>query len=287
MKKLGVIIDSFSCVSQEKTHELGFKFLPLQIEIDGQVFQDGIDNKDVILQKLKEANDYKTSSPKLSIINDVVDDLARSCDDVIFVGISSSLSGTAAHVRTKALEYNNVHIMENHLVGEQIIRVVNYLKYLYEEKDYTINQLFEEFNLINEGTKVLIVPKQVKNLLKGGRLSSLKKFILSKISLFPVLEYDVEGKVKNATLKRTFSGSFNYSVQEIVSFCLEGEKSDKNVKYHIDVISGIDPEVNKLIEAIQYFKPSSWTLTPIAIAVHTGVEAFALTVMPKLNYEEK
>ncbi|UWV92253.1 hypothetical protein [Mycoplasmopsis cynos] len=36
MRKLGIIIDPFSCLNEQKANELGYKFLPLQVEIDGK-----------------------------------------------------------------------------------------------------------------------------------------------------------------------------------------------------------------------------------------------------------
>ncbi|UWV83401.1 DegV family protein [Mycoplasmopsis cynos] len=120
------------------------------------------------------------------------------------MGISSNLSGTAGAIRTMATELGNVYIMENHLIGDQITRTAEYLKNLYENHNYTIDQLYEELNWINESVMNLIVPEKIDYMIKGGRLSGLKKFVLTKISMLPILSYEEDGSVKLKTFK-TFS----------------------------------------------------------------------------------
>lgn len=63
MKKLGIIVDSFSGLTQEQANEKGYRFLPLRIEIDGVFYEDGkgIDSQDLLKKLTKEAK-VKTSS---------------------------------------------------------------------------------------------------------------------------------------------------------------------------------------------------------------------------------
>ncbi|WP_334686865.1 DegV family protein [Mycoplasmopsis cynos] len=94
---------------------------------------------------------------KLETIQRVVNEASKEYSDVIYLGISSNLSGTAGAIRTMATELGNVYIMENHLIGDQITRTAEYLKNLYENHNYTIDQLYEELNWINESVMNLIV----------------------------------------------------------------------------------------------------------------------------------
>ncbi|WP_041593874.1 DegV family protein [Mycoplasmopsis cynos] len=292
MRKLGIIIDPFSCLNEQKANELGYKFLPLQVEIDGKTYLDGTDDRLEILKMIDKSERVLSSLPKLETIQRVVNEASKEYSDVIYLGISSNLSGTAGAIRTMATELGNVYIMENHLIGDQITRTAEYLKNLYENHNYTIDQLYEELNWINESVMNLIVPEKIDYMIKGGRLSGLKKFVLTKISMLPILSYEEDGSVKPKHLKRSVSKAVSKAIESIVEFCqskAEHIDKDSKQKFVITFIHGIHEEINNMIYQNQYFKPTSEFLTPSVIAVHTGPEAIALGVMPELiiNNEKK
>ncbi|UWV94130.1 DegV family protein [Mycoplasmopsis cynos] len=55
MRKLGIIIDPFSRLNEQKANELGYKFLPLQVEIDGKTYLDGTDDRLEILKMIDKS----------------------------------------------------------------------------------------------------------------------------------------------------------------------------------------------------------------------------------------
>ncbi|EIE41910.1 hypothetical protein MCANUFG4_02506 [Mycoplasmopsis canis UFG4] len=283
MKKLGIIVDSFSCLTKLEAENLGYKFLPLQVEIDGTVYLDGVDDRKEILEKIAKANKILSSLPKLETIEKVVTEASKEYDEVIFLGISSKLSSTANSVRTVGADLGNVFVMENHLIGDQITRTAEYFKELYEQKNYSIDQLFEELNWINESSITTIVPENIDYMIKGGRLSSFKKFLLTKIPMLPVLSYEEDGTVKSISLKRTVSKAVEWAVENIVEFCEERKNDLKDSKFVITFIHGIKDEMTNIVKNNKYFKPTSTFLTPSVVAVHTGPEALALSVMPELK----
>ncbi|MCU9939862.1 DegV family protein [Mycoplasmopsis felis] len=179
MKKLGIIVDSFSGLTQEQANEKGYRFLPLRIEIDGVFYEDGkeIDSQD-LLKKLTTETKVKTSLPNYNLIVQTIEETSNEYDDVIYLGVSKELSNTFSQFISVASEKNNVYAMENHLFGNQIIRVVEYFKKLYEN-GASINELYSKLNDINETSRTFIVPKNLQFIVNGGRLSGLLKEIYS------------------------------------------------------------------------------------------------------------
>ncbi|WAM01011.1 DegV family protein [Mycoplasmopsis felis] len=173
MKKLGIIVDSFSGLTQEQANEKGYRFLPLRIEIDGVFYEDGkeIDSQD-LLKKLTTETKVKTSLPNYNLIVQTIEETSNEYDDVIYLGVSKELSNTFSQFISVASEKNNVYAMENHLFGNQIIRVVEYFKKLYEN-GASINELYSKLNDINETSRTFIVPKNLQFIVNGGRLSRL------------------------------------------------------------------------------------------------------------------
>ncbi|TDV24283.1 DegV family protein with EDD domain [Mycoplasmopsis mustelae] len=282
MKKLGIIVDSFSCLSAKQAEEKGFKFLPLQIEIDGVLYEDDFDDNLELLHKISTATKITTSLPKLEKMQKIIKDASKEYDEVIYLGLSQHLSNTFSQASSIATECQNVFVMENHLVGNQIVRTVEHFKKMYEN-GATINDLFTKLNDINETSKTFIVPYKLDFLLKGGRLSGIKKFLLSKFKVYPILNYNEEGKVKSIAIKQNFKNAV-YKAFDLVNEYIDELKSyAKDIRIFVDLVTGISDEVNKFITSDEFPKTSSIVTTPSLIAAHTGPDAFAISLMLDLD----
>ncbi|QCZ36617.1 DegV family protein [Mycoplasma nasistruthionis] len=278
MKKLGIILDSFSGLSKAQAQELEFGFLPLQVEIDGKIYQDGIDDNLEILTKIQDAKSILTSSPKLELIQSTIAEFASQYENVIYLGISSKLSSTLSHAANLALEHDNVYVVDNHFVGTQLVNAALYALRL-SNNGMSVGEILQKLNKLNNESTTYLVPKTMEYLIKGGRISGVKKFILTKLSVLPVLEFSADGSVGSIGLKRTLAGAIAKATEKVMSF-----NENEQMEYHL--IKGIDQQVNQLIDktASEYglvFADSK--TTPAAIAIHTGPEAFAFSTMPKLE----
>lgn len=72
MKKLGIIIDSFSSLSKKEAQDLGFEFLSLQLEADGKLYQDGILDAKEMLETVRDAKVVATSLPTLESMENAI-----------------------------------------------------------------------------------------------------------------------------------------------------------------------------------------------------------------------
>ncbi|WLP85912.1 DegV family protein [Mycoplasma seminis] len=281
MKKLGIILDSFSGLYQEDAIKEGFEFIPLQVDIDNVVYQDGLVDKVEVLEKLKNATSFKSSSPRLEVINTIVKEASEKYDDVIYFGIHPALSSTSSHVRTVANDFPNVKVFENHWSGIQLVIAAKYALKLYNE-GLNLFEIFTQLEVINKESATYLVPFDMKYMIQGGRLNGVKKFIMSKIKMLPILEYDVHGKVTPVFLKRTPQGAISKAIEKAAYFPEDASK------YQFNYMHGIDAEINNEVEkqlAEYDIKLQHTQITSSVIAIHTGPEAFAITVMPKLELE--
>ncbi|MFV8468370.1 DegV family protein [Mycoplasma sp. VS42A] len=284
MKKLGIILDSFSGLYQEEAEQAGFKFIPLQVDLDGIVYQDGLEDKMTVLEKLSKANSFKSSSPRLEIINNIVKEASEEFDEVIYLGIHPGLSSTSSHVRTVANDYKNVYVFENHWSGIQLVNAAKYALKLYKD-GLSMKEIFDLLQKINDSSATYLVPFDMKYMIQGGRLHGVKKFIMTKISLLPILEYTTDGKVSPVFLKRTANGAIAKAIEKAYFFH-EGEDL---ANYEFNWMHGMDLNVNAEVLkqcAELDIKLAHEQITSSVIAIHTGPQAFAITVMPKLNLED-
>ncbi|MHA3795729.1 DegV family protein [Mycoplasma sp. VS276A1] len=283
MKKLGIILDSFSGLYQEEAEKAGFKFIPLQVDLDGIVYQDGLEDKTKVLEVLSKANSFKSSSPKLEIINKIVQEASEEFDEVIYLGIHPSLSSTSSHVRTVASDYKNVYIFENHWSGIQLYNAARYALKLHNQ-GLGMEEIFKLLTDVDNASATYLVPFDMKYMIQGGRLHGVKKFIMTKISLIPILEYTSDGKVTPVFLKRTKKGAIEKAVEKAYNFPDDGVEN-----YEFNWMHGIDTEINEEVKkqcAELDINLAHEQITSSVIAIHTGPEAFAITVMPKLNLED-
>lgn len=280
MKKLGIILDSFSGLSKEYANEKGFGFFSLQSEIDNEIFFDGIDQPVKMLNKLENASQMKTSLPNIDEMETVINHFAQEYDDVLVLLLSAELSSTTSYAKTIAKEYPNVHVVDNSFVGEQYLQVVQLAQQMYHE-GANIEQICQKIQELSDESLIYIVPKNLDFMIKGGRLSAAKKFIMQKIPMIPVLKF--AGSVNVSALKRTLKGAIQKMFEKIIKK-IDGVENTHN--YSFRLIHGLDEEINKLVlEIAQSFNISfeSQQYTSTAVAIHCGPSAISVTVLPKNN----
>ncbi|RIV16842.1 DegV family protein [Mycoplasmopsis gallopavonis] len=281
MKKLGIIIDSFSGVSQSFAHELGYHFLPLQVELDNVKYEDGVVESQTILEKLTNAESFLTSLPRLELIEKAVEAASKEFQDVLVLTINENLSSTSRYIQTIAHDFPNVKVVNNHFTGIQIIKVAKYAQKLYQQ-GLALDQIIEKINKINEQSLTILVPTNLKYILKGGRLNTLKKLVLNTIMMIPILSYNLDGTVGMINLKRTLKGAINKAIDRVEEFIAEIGLQN----YECNWMHGVDSKVNQMVVALcneRGINLANEQLTSSAIAIHTGPEAFAITVMPKIE----
>lgn len=280
MKKLGFIIDSFSSLTKEQANSLGFGFLSLQSEIDGEIFQDGLQEPEILLNKIDKASNILTSLPRLDLLEAEIERMSKSFDEVIILILHESLSSSARYCKTIAQEYKNVHVVSNFFSGDQFVDVALNAQKSYEQNQ-DINKVIEEINEINEKSQTYILPVNLDYIIKGGRLTGAKKFIMTKIQMIPLLKY--RESVTVSTLKRSTSSLISKTFEKLVKLIGGSEKVNE---FSFRLIRGLDHKVVEVVKEIASelgIVLDSIQSTSGAVAIHCGPSAFSISVMPKLN----
>ncbi|TNK82897.1 DegV family protein, partial [Mycoplasmopsis pullorum] len=240
----------------------------------------GIDQPAKMLNKLENASQMKTSLPNIDEMETVINHFAQEYDDVLVLLLSAELSSTTSYAKTIAKEYANVHVVDNSFVGEQYLQVVQLAQQMYNE-GANIEQICQKIQELSDESLIYIVPKNLDFMIKGGRLSAAKKFIMQKIPMIPVLKF--AGSVNVSALKRTLKGAIQKMFEKIIKK-IDGVENTHN--YSFRLIHGLDEEINKLVlEIAQSFNISfeSQQYTSTAVAIHCGPSAISVTVLPKNN----
>ncbi|QBF34491.1 DegV family EDD domain-containing protein [Mycoplasmopsis phocirhinis] len=287
MKKIGFIFDSFVCMTKDEAEKMGYGYIPLITEIDNHSYLDGVEvNRRELLEKIAKSKNIKTSLPYLAWFEQVFKQMCSKFDEVIYLPISSKLSSTSSAAANFVNEFKNLHIIENAFVADQYLEVAQYgVKHFQKHQD--INKLIEKINEIKQKTLTFIFPKNIDYLVKGGRVSSFKKFMLGAMSivkLSPYVKFDLQGTAMGG-IGRGPKGVIKQIIAKFEEFT--GLSTNALVQeYKIFSVTGIDDEFN--LFALDLFKKKgiefvNKKFNSSVIAVHTGPEAQAFTLMPNLD----
>lgn len=277
MKRLGIILDSFSGRSEKQIKEHGWEFLPQSIILDGQMYKDGID---IILEndsdRIYKATDIKTSMPAIGSVVDTFKKMSEEYEEVIYLPMNKGMSSTYSTGAAAATEFHNIHVVENRFCGTTIIDAAKRIEKMAEEGK-EIKEILSFLKKQSNETFTFVVPKDIEGLIKSGRVSGVKKVILEKAKLIPLLYVSDDG-FKVDGLKRNFQKTIRESWEKILVSI-----KNKIADYNFEIIHCGDKEsveiATKLAEELGIRPTVQWANSPIA--AYSGRSAVGLNAWKK------
>ncbi len=117
--KIAIVADSNSGVTQSEAEELGIHVLPMPFMIDGAVYYEGIDlSPEEFYRKMEEGADITTSQPSVGDVTEAWDRLLEAYDQVVYIPMSSGLSGSCQTALMLADDYDGrVHVVNNQRIS--------------------------------------------------------------------------------------------------------------------------------------------------------------------------
>ena len=119
MKKIAIVTDSNSGITQKEAKELGIYVLPMPFTINGNTFYEDIDlTQEQFYEKLEEGADISTSQPTIESLLKLWNQLLETYDQVIHIPMSSGLSGSCATAMAMAQDYEGkVFVVDNQRIS--------------------------------------------------------------------------------------------------------------------------------------------------------------------------
>ncbi len=192
-----IIVDSNCDFSEAMAKELGFIFMPIRIEWDGEEYLDGVTLlPDEFYKKLESSS----TIPQTSLINEFTwqeafEEATADGSEVIAITISSKLSGTYQAAVNAAREFGGkVFVVDslNATFGEGALCL--YAKQL-KDGGLPAREIAERLNERKKDICVYAVIDTLKYLRKGGRISAATALIGTTLSIKPLVGV-IDGEVK-------------------------------------------------------------------------------------------
>lgn len=187
--KVKVVTDSNSGLSQKEAKELGIIVLPMPFTIDGEEFFEEISiSQQEFYEKLKKNADVKTSQPSRAQLKEVWDEALKDSDQILFMPMTSGLSGTCGNAKIFAQEeYNGkVIVVDNKRISvnlkESVLEALTLLK-----EGKTAEQVKNYLEETSQKHSIYITVNALKHLKKGGRISPAAAALGAMLNFKPIL----------------------------------------------------------------------------------------------------
>ena len=111
-----ILVDTSADIAAEELNALDIQFVPITVTIDGTDYRDGVDlTKDEFYNLLENAKEFpKTAQPSPQDFLDVFESAKENGDSIIYLALSSSLSGTfqSATLAKSMADYDEIYLID-------------------------------------------------------------------------------------------------------------------------------------------------------------------------------
>lgn len=200
MKRIAIVTDSNSGITQSEAQQLGISVLPMPFFIDDTLyFEDITLTQEAFYEKLLQDADISTSQPSLGDVTQLWDRLLQEYETVLHIPMSSGLSSSCQSARMLSEDYDGrVVVVDNQRISVTQRQAVYDAMGLVEagRSAEEIREILEEQKL---QASIYISLETLKYLKKGGRITPAAAAIGTVLNLKPVLQ--IQGEKLDAYAK--------------------------------------------------------------------------------------
>lgn len=187
--KVAVVTDTNSGILQQTAGTLGVHVVPMPFMIDGDVYYEGINlSQEDFYRLLGENADVSTSQPAVADVLDCWDRLLTEYDEIVYIPMSSGLSGSCNTAMSLALDYDGrVQVVDNHRVSVTLYSAVLDALALVD-KGLHAAAVKEKLEETQADSSIYITVDTMKYLKKGGRVTAAAATVGAVLNIKPVLQ---------------------------------------------------------------------------------------------------
>ena len=281
MRKTAVVTDSNSGISPEEAKANGIDVISMPFRIGEREYLENVNlTQEEFFQKLKHGLDVSTSMPSPGTLMDTFDAKLKEYEDLVYIPMSSGLSGSCQAAKTLAEDYDGrVQVVDNKRISVTMRNsVLDALRLAKSGKNAAeIREILEQdaFN-----TSIYIMLDTLYYLKKGGRITPAAAALGTLLKLKPILQ--LHGEKLDAFAKaRTIMQGKKIMLQAIREdaekrlggLSVENVRIDSAYTYDQDAAKEWKTEIESAFPGFEiYQQPLS-----LSIACHIGPGALAVT----------
>ena len=286
MKKIAIVTDSNSGITQEMGKTMGIHVIPMPFFIDGELFLEDITlTQEEFYKRLGEDSDISTSQPSPGEVMECWDELLKEYDEIVHIPMSSGLSSTCHAAQSLSQEYEGkVCVVDNQRISvTQKLSVEDAI--VLRDAGKSASEIKEILEAEKLQASIYITVDTLKYLKKGGRVTPAAAALGTVLNLKPVLQ--IQGEKLDAFSKvRGWKAAKRTMLKAI-----EKDLNDRFADVREDMVLGMAYTCSK--EEAQEWKQEIAEKFPeyeivegplsLSVACHIGPGAMAVTCMKKVR----
>ena len=289
MSKIAVITDSNAHVAPQEAQALGIGVVPMPFMIGEETYYEGITlTREAFYEKMAGGANIVTSQPSPSDVMKMWDDALKTHDEVVYIPMSSGLSGSCQSARMLADDYDGkVQVVNNQRISvtqkRSVLDAIEMAK-----RGMNAREIREELEHVRYESSIYIMLDTLYYLKKGGRITPAAAAVGSLLRIKPVLQ--IKGERLDAFSKaRTINQGKNIMINAMKHDTLYGGTDRENVWLY--AVHGNVPEAfaefsQEVKAAFPAFHVEEDVLS-LSIACHIGPGARAIACSKKIPFDKE
>ena len=195
MRKIGVVTDSHSGITQETAKELGIAVLPMPFYCGDESFYEGVSiTREQFFDKLNSGCNVSTSQGNPAEIMNLWRKELEKYEQLLFIPLSSGLSGACQTAMMLAQEDEfdgKVFVVDNCRISVPMYQSVLDALELIEE-GFSAEEVKSILEKEKDKMSIYIAVETLEFLKKGGRISASSAAIGTALNIKPILKCETE-----------------------------------------------------------------------------------------------
>ena len=289
-KKIAIITDSNSGITQKEAQQLGITVLAMPFYIDEQLFLEDITlTQEEFYKRLAEDANISTSQPSPADVMEAWEKLLEEYDEVVHIPMSSGFSNSCQTAFALAREFHDrVQVVDNQRISvTQRQSVLDAMELAKAGKDAV--QIKEILEKEAGESSIYITLETLKYLKKGGRITPAAAALGTVLNLKPVLQ--IQGDKLDAFSKARGKKQAKRTMLQAMKADLEGrfkEYVDRDLICLQAAYTGNEEEAMEWKKELEnQFPGMPVYMAPLSLSVacHIGQGALAVAASKKVEVE--
>lgn len=288
MKKVAIMTDSNSGITQSEGKALGIFVIPMPFNFSDETFLEDINlTQEEFYQKLGDGADISTSQPSPEDVINLWDKLLKEYDQIVHIPMSSGLSSSCDTAMMLAADYEGkVFVVNNQRISvtlrQSVMEAISMAGKGYDGA--RIKKILEDTKF---DSSIYITVDTLKYLKKGGRITPAAAALGTLLRIKPVLQIQ-GGKLDAFAKARTMKQAKAMMINAIKKDFKDRFGSDDTVSnMHIFIAhTANDAMAHELKAELEAMFPGHDILVnplSLSVACHIGPGALAIACTKKLD----
>lgn len=281
---IGIVTDSNSGITSKEANEWGVTVIPMPFYINGELYYEGLTLNQKEFYKFLEDNlDVNTSQPSPGDVMRTWDEVLKEKEYIIYIPMSSSLSGTYETAVMLAEEYEGkVFVVNNRRISvtqlQSVKDAINLVK-----KGKSVKEIKEILEDRQYQASIYIVPDTLDYLKKGGRLTPAVASFAKVLNIKPVLQ--IQGEKLDAFKKVRGMKQAKRAMKEAIDDDIKNRfASNSNMRIYAAYTGSEEVGIEWKGELEEAFPNYDIQIYPLSLSVscHIGPGAIGIACVEEL-----